>query len=247
MTTEQAWDRFARYYDDYTRGFRDDLGLYTREAKPREQVLEVGCGTGRVLQALLERGHQCIGLDLSGVMLEHARIHLKRWLNGQGLQLARHDLTFSPYHSSASLGILAWYTFNYIADHPERFLTHLRDSLFLHHRLLIDCFYPRSLYQPETDATWTSSTINHNGHSLAYRDKRSFARGIESRTQIFLAPHGEDTVETRRRYYSPAEMRSLLRGAGYAEVEFCAGYGGDWTDELDERRLSSNFMVLARR
>ncbi|MFF5565115.1 methyltransferase domain-containing protein [Streptomyces sp. NPDC012623] len=51
-------------------------GLWSDSAPPVESVLELACGTGLMLQELVERGHRVVGLDRSEAMLTQARSRL---------------------------------------------------------------------------------------------------------------------------------------------------------------------------
>lgn len=68
------FDLFARYYDLEFASFTDDVMLYVQfAARAGGRVLELGCGTGRLLLPLCERGLAVTGVDLSGDMLALAR------------------------------------------------------------------------------------------------------------------------------------------------------------------------------
>ena len=64
--------RIARFYDLDAGGFDDDLALYLDAAEGRD-VLELGCGTGRVAVPLARAGLRVTGVDLSPAMLSVAR------------------------------------------------------------------------------------------------------------------------------------------------------------------------------
>ncbi len=64
--------RIARFYDLDLEGFDDDLALYMELAEGRD-VLELGCGTGRIVVPLAEAGVRVTGVDLSTAMLGIAR------------------------------------------------------------------------------------------------------------------------------------------------------------------------------
>jgi len=68
---------FAEVYDAVY-GDRDDLGFWRAMAALAGggPLLEIGCGTGRVLLALARAGHEVTGLDLSASMIERARLKL---------------------------------------------------------------------------------------------------------------------------------------------------------------------------
>src|SRR5688500_3818712 len=56
MSSQETYQRFARYYDLYVGDFNADLPLYRSLCTPAHHVLEIGCGTGRVLRAVLAEG-----------------------------------------------------------------------------------------------------------------------------------------------------------------------------------------------
>ncbi|MEA4883754.1 MAG: class I SAM-dependent methyltransferase [Clostridia bacterium] len=59
---------------DRTIQFTDDLAFYRDLAKKQGgPVLDIACGTGRVLLHLLGSGYTVVGLDLSAPMLEMSR------------------------------------------------------------------------------------------------------------------------------------------------------------------------------
>jgi SAM-dependent methyltransferase len=73
------FDRFARLYDWEHDRYRADvdvhLGFAQRFGGP---VLELACGSGRLLGPLAQAGFACTGVDSSAAMLERARQRLKR-------------------------------------------------------------------------------------------------------------------------------------------------------------------------
>jgi SAM-dependent methyltransferase len=68
----EFFEAIARRYDrDYARhASRDDLKKLVQRLPPRARVLDLGVGTGRELTALLDGGHEVVGLDVSPTMLE---------------------------------------------------------------------------------------------------------------------------------------------------------------------------------
>lgn len=89
-----------RYADAASRAFHAawhrDL---VRELEPGARVLEIGCGTGRLLADLLDRQEnrwEVVGLDLSVDMLQHARTHAAdaRCVLGDGERLPFAAMSF---------------------------------------------------------------------------------------------------------------------------------------------------------
>jgi SAM-dependent methyltransferase len=68
---------FARFYDWTYQGYEVDLSFFVRLAeKYGSPILEVACGSGRIMIPLAKRGFQVVGIDLSEHMLDYARAKL---------------------------------------------------------------------------------------------------------------------------------------------------------------------------
>jgi SAM-dependent methyltransferase len=76
---KNPFDRFARLYDwEHDRYVADvdmHVGFARRFGGP---VLELACGTGRLLGPLAQAGLTCTGVDSSPAMLERARVRMSR-------------------------------------------------------------------------------------------------------------------------------------------------------------------------
>jgi len=71
---EAVFDRIARFYDYEQGSFTKDIPLYTGYAKKcKGEVLELGCGTGRILIPIAKENIRVTGLDISNEMLKLAR------------------------------------------------------------------------------------------------------------------------------------------------------------------------------
>ena len=68
------YETIARYYDLIHAGLTDDLALLRQLAEQTGgPILELGCGTGRLLQPLAAAGYQVTGIDNSASMLDRLR------------------------------------------------------------------------------------------------------------------------------------------------------------------------------
>jgi SAM-dependent methyltransferase len=75
---EDPYAELPDLYDLEHAGFSDDVELYLRLAEVvGDPILELGCGTGRVLVPLAAAGHRITGIDRSPPMLERARATLR--------------------------------------------------------------------------------------------------------------------------------------------------------------------------
>jgi ubiquinone/menaquinone biosynthesis C-methylase UbiE len=79
--SKAGYDDYAVSYDktlDFLDSFeRDVLQKMLRDVRSGK-VLDVGCGTGRVIRKLLDRGAEIVGLDVSPEMLKIARKKFKK-------------------------------------------------------------------------------------------------------------------------------------------------------------------------
>ncbi|MEZ4870629.1 MAG: class I SAM-dependent methyltransferase [Caldilineaceae bacterium] len=77
----QIFDRFAHFYDADYRYYQDDLDLILDLAEQYgDPILELGCGTGRVLAPLAQAGHAVTGIDISPALLTIAQTKLDNLL-----------------------------------------------------------------------------------------------------------------------------------------------------------------------
>jgi len=73
------YDRFAWIYDIEYRNVVEDIPFYIESFKGISlPLLELGCGTGRLIFPLASSGHSILGLDISGEMLKIARRKLRK-------------------------------------------------------------------------------------------------------------------------------------------------------------------------
>jgi SAM-dependent methyltransferase len=77
------YQQTAQFYDlVVSRGYVEaDIPFYKKIIQPPSQILEVGCGTGRVAIELAQHGFDVTGIDLSEWMLDEFRKKLARYSN----------------------------------------------------------------------------------------------------------------------------------------------------------------------
>lgn len=88
----------------------------TRQVPVSERVLEIGCGTGRLLEPVARAGFHLTGIDLSAAMLERARERLARVGLGDLALLHTAELPFPPASFSAVYSI---FVVNLIPDYKS--------------------------------------------------------------------------------------------------------------------------------
>ena len=88
-----AFDRFARFYDEDYRSYTDDVEAIVHLAQEMDgPVLELGCGTGRLLLPLTVTSLPLTGVDISPALLARARAKLATVAHGDAVTLVQADL-----------------------------------------------------------------------------------------------------------------------------------------------------------
>ena len=229
--------------------FTADLALYGHAAGTRDKILVVGCGNGRILKHLLDMGHPVTAVDIADDLMDTARTKLQSYVTKGVLKLVLHDFDQGPLGGSFTLGLVPGFYLNLVLDNPERFLKNLADSLFAHHTLMLDLFYPKVLHSPSLNGQWSRETMLRDGKTVTYLDKRSWnaKKHLEERVQVFEEGGHKQEIVTQRRYWSTAAIHEALTKVGFTDIAFCRGFDGHWQENLLESSLAGNFVVRAKR
>jgi SAM-dependent methyltransferase len=126
------YDVFARFYDLDTAESNADLpfwvGLARRTSGP---ILEVACGTGRVLVPLAEAGFDVVGVDVSPAMLAIARQKIAKAGVNKRVELVQVDALELQLRRQFPLAIVALNSFGHFLgeDAPVQALARIREHL----------------------------------------------------------------------------------------------------------------------
>jgi len=236
----EAYNKFSKYYDAYVNDFKDDLNLYKSFCDRKDKILEVGCGTGRVIKYLLDNGlNNITGVDISEEMLALARMKLDKYINNNTLTLENHDFANEPLKRNFDKVFITYYTFNYIIDKPDKFLKNIYLSMKNNSLITIDLFYPILFSDPESDNVWSERKIEFGENkSIMLREKRSYDGHFEERVLVFVEDGKATTVETSRRFYSREDIEKLLHDAGFRNIKVIYGYSlGDSNKSTEDYPL----------
>ena len=108
--------------------------------RPLGRVLDVGTGTGRMLQLFAERADRAVGLDTSHSMLSVARANLER-LGLQGWELRQGDVHSPPLERSSFDLVVIHQVLHYLED-PGRALAEAAQLVAPGGRMLVVDFAP---------------------------------------------------------------------------------------------------------
>jgi SAM-dependent methyltransferase len=140
------FDCFARFYDADYREYTDDLQLIADLAQESPgPLLELGCGTGRVLLPMAAAGHAVTGVDNNEALLSIARRKLTESTLAGQVRLVQDDLrSFALPEHEFSMAYCVSNTLMHLTSQADQ-LSCLANA-FRHLRsggvLLIDLFNP---------------------------------------------------------------------------------------------------------
>ena len=250
------FDVFARYYDADYRDYVDDFDLIlTLAQETGDPVLELGCGTGRVLAPLAAQRHDVTGIDVSGPLLEVARAKLAGVEGGKNVQLVQADMrTYDLPRKDYAFAFCTSNTFMHLMT-PQGQLQALRNT----HRhlrkggaLLIDLFNPDVVRVVQIDGVqeyadhWTDT---ETGRQVV----KWMVRAVDWAQQIqeTIITYEETLPDgSSRRVICPFTLRFLwrneaelmLQAAGFTVEQVWGDFEGS-----DYDAASDHLILLARK
>lgn len=247
---DDPYAALPEFYDLEHAGFEDDVPLYLNVAEAvGDPVLELGCGTGRVLAPLAAAGFRVTGVDPSRPMLDAARASLA----GSGLQasVSLHEGRMEACDAApggpfglvlAPLGALM-HAATPAAQRAT--LAACRRALDPRGQLVLDLLNP----SPDNLRALDQGVILEGSWDLAgdridkfsSRRVRSAEQLIE--TELWYDRTGRDGSVRRTRssfvmrYLHRAELEALLELCGFEEWEIYGGYDLEPFDDGSERLI----------
>ncbi|MFQ3631684.1 class I SAM-dependent methyltransferase [Roseiflexus sp.] len=248
------YDAIARFYDADHSGFADDLPFYRELARRTGgRVLDVMCGSGRVLVPLAQAGIRVTGIDSSAAMIERAHISAATAGISARVDLhhsdARNPLPPGPYN----LAIVALNSFMHLTTIDDQLaaLTHIHRVLTPSGLLAIDVFNPHARNLSACDGELVLDRTFHLEDGVLVckfvAQRADMAQQMNTVTFVYDELDGNGrvhrTVHTMMlRWFYRYELEHLLERAGFA-VE--AVYGSYDLDPFESD--SAIMLAVARR
>lgn len=245
----------AALYDLEHAGFRDDIELYRQFAHATGgPILELACGSGRILAPLAADGHQLTGIDRSAAMLERARSTLARSTPDARVQFVNSEMTAASHapggpfafviiglnsllHAESPAEQRAILAATHAASQPDALL-------------VIDVLNPspdalQALAGTALDGEWDDAA---GGHVQKFSDRQITSAAQTIRTSIWYDTIASDGGLRRiattfgMRYVHRPELLLMLELAGWLPEESYGSYELDpYVDD------SERLIVTARR
>jgi ubiquinone/menaquinone biosynthesis C-methylase UbiE len=233
MTYSDGYARLvARHYDainEVLRGGSQDVAFYRALAQASGgPVLELGCGTGRVLLPIARDGVACVGVDASRDMLDVFRAKQPP----PSLELVHATMeTFDLGRRRFRLITVPFRAFSHLLDVPAQLaaLANIRRHLAPGGRLALDVFDPRLdriALREEPEALAARASTPRGLVQRFDRVTRDPARQVLTLRVRFVADAPEDCGEgeLQLRWFYRYELEHLLARAGFKIEQVYGGF-----------------------
>lgn len=249
--TADPYAAIAELYDLEHAGYDDDLDLYRQLAQATDQpLLELGCGSGRLLVPLATAGSQLTGLDRSPPMLARAAAVVAAAGVTDRVTLCRGSMVEADQVISGHFGliILALNGLLHVATAAEQrqTLASARRLLAPGGRLVTDLLnpVPAFLHAMEQGVQHEGSWLQAGGGQVdKFASRRVFPAAQQIETDLWYDLTNPDSSLHRftssfpMRYLHRAEVELLLELAGFTAWQVYGSYELDRYDDDSDRLL----------
>lgn len=237
----------AELYDYEYRHRRADIHFYRALARNRMEfaqgtVLDLACGTGRLLVPLVRDGHDVFGIDCSAEMLAAAARRIARMSKHRRAQcsLALADMRTFALRRKASLAIAAFHSVQHLLTDEDilAFLRATRRNLAKGGWLAFDVLPPDPEWLARSPTKrWGRTVFHHpvtrqrfvytNNHVFDPDQRllhvRLYYQPVDGNGQ----PQGKERViRLCHRQLWPKDIEHMLNQAGFRLIETFAGFDG---------------------
>lgn len=220
-------DILAQWYDDLMADEYRDIEFYKNEIRQNGgPVLDLGCGTGRILIELLKEGFQVDGVDVSHDMLEVCGTKLEE--NGLYSRLfhqAIEDIDMDEEYQSI---IMSGASFQQIADYGTAF--HVMQKIFKALKpggiFIVDTYIPWPEIRRGNEGAWylgRSAERDEQKLVINYSLSFDFMNQLQFGNYRYDLYQSDKLMETQfsqltLKWYGREEFRRMLKGAGFQDV-----------------------------
>ena len=235
MSDEDQYEPYSAFYDYRATGLHGDLQFYLEEAqRSGSPVLELGCGTGRILIPISEAGIEVVGLDISASMLNIARAKLEQCdheVQGRA-RLIEGDMRDFLIGQRFRLAIIPYRAFLHLLtpEDQRKALERIREHLTDDGRLVLNIFDPRmetiaSYTGPMAGAMKRLSDFIHpeTGNRHVVWDSRHYDLEEQVVHQLFMLQELDQVGRVVSTTHTPITLRYIFRYEMQYLLELC-GY-----------------------
>lgn len=247
--TSESYDLIAHLYDvDMARSMPfDDLRVYSgATVGAAGRTLEIGCGNGRLLLALVDQGVDIVGVDRSRRMLSELRA--KASSRGLRALVCQMDARALAFPACFALVLCPYSIITYMAGEEDasRMFGEIRRVLVPGGRVVVDAFVPRDEIEAPASFTLDYRRPLSGGTLARYKRVTRVAprlNRIERRYELNDATGFLQVIETVEtiRLFTPQELLDAVAKSSFVVEQTWWDYGA-----VPRPRDPRFFTVLAR-
>ena len=249
MDTIDPYAALPDFYDLEHAEWGDDVPLYVNFAVAvGDPILELGCGSGRLLVPLAEEGFRVVGTDRSRPMLERARRAVDEAGVGDRVRVLPGEMTEADDVPGGPFGLVI-IALNGLLHLPtleeqRQALLAARRALDPRGQLVVDVLNPA----PELLRSFDGNVVHEGSWTLDNGDRldKFGARRLSPASQRIETDLWYDVTQPdgtlRRvaasfpmRYLHASELRLLLEACGFVDLQLYGNYDLDPYDDAADR------------
>ena len=224
------------WYDALAGGGSPDIELYRNLLKKSEQpVLELACGTGRMLIQFLRDGMDIDGVDLAPAMLDQCRVKLDK--AGLSTNLYNQSITELTLPGKYKTIFITGSSFQHLptASLAMKALKGIHDHLEPGGKFLIDIFIPfDDILDPSHGELIERWSVEKDNRRLAVKKSSDFdfRKQTDHQTYIYELYEQDDLIQSEEdhiqcKWYGVSEFEFMLGKAGFVGITSKAIKQGD--------------------
>ena len=220
----------ADWYDDWLKDRTDDVNYYTAFFSGfKGRVLELACGTGRILMPIARSGIQIDGLDSSRDMLSKLKMKLEKDKLKRTTLYNQSMTNFSLSEKYAAIFIAGGSFQLNQADEASDCLKSIKNHLAENGFFLMDIFVPWTSIRADKVQTFTVTRDSKKDDGSRCIVSEKFEVDLEKqvlnsvfRYEVFKNDQLEQSLisDFPLRWYWKDEIKNLLNRVGFDQVEF---------------------------
>ena len=185
------------------------------ELEKPSRVLDVGCGTGRLLIPIAHKGHQVLGVDICERFRRTARQRISREKVDADVIAGNAFEGFSLGDSSSfDAALVAYGVIGYSEDPVQDIhaVKHIKAALGAGGKLLIQTYHPNASY----------GRFKHRSNKGMCVEERTFDRPSSTmirRWTVYTRNKGQRVWVTTERLYTLDDLKGLLKFCEFTQIE----------------------------
>ncbi len=216
-------NRYCDFYDLEMGNFTDDVKFYLRSLQSSRNILELGCGSGRLSRHLAANGHSVTAIDISIEMLKQASVHNKKNIHYICMDMLRFSFS-TPFDTI----IIPYNTLNLLTDSTqvETCFRLCREHLPKDGKLLLQLYLPGRDLKSSTTKTFQFRIFdNPKGGKVIKETLREYHNNSQTlimeeryRVRPFHGEKKNEDLSHTLTFYTPdhATWITFLQNAGFS-------------------------------